>query len=226
MKIGILGSGNMGRALGMRWAMNGHEVFFGGRSIEKTKGVAGHVQHGSQYGTLQEAAAFGDVLLHTIRDVLPSEIVSDTDSLAGKVLIDLNNDTIPDNFEYVPISSSFAEKFQADVPKLKVVKAFNMFAMEMFEHDAETIAKHGVSVFIAGNDSGAKEMVSQLAVELGFNAIDSGLVNQARLIEGMGDFIRLLMIEKGMGAFTALSASSLPRAETSKLGGRQSSNFK
>jgi predicted dinucleotide-binding enzyme len=226
MKIGILGSGNMGRALGMRWAMSGHEVFFGGRDIEKTRKVADHVQHGSQHGTLADATAFGDVLLHTMRDVLLSDIVGDVDALAGKTLIDLNNGTIPENFEYLPISESFAEKFQTDAPKVNVVKAFNMFAMEMFEHDAATIAKHGVSVFIAGNDTEAKETVAKLATVLGFNPIDSGSIHQARLIEGMGDFIRLLMIEKGMGAFTAISANTLPRVEAHKLGGRKASNFK
>ncbi|MEM1145655.1 MAG: hypothetical protein AAGI88_24035 [Pseudomonadota bacterium] len=153
-------------------------------------------------------------------------MVDSSDALSGKVLIDLNNGPIPEGFEYLPIEKSFTEKLAEDSPQLHVVKAFNMFAMELFEHDAQTIAEHDVSAFIAGDSSEAKARVSKLAADLGFTPIDAGPSKNARLLEGMGDFIRYLMIEQRMGPFTALSSNALPVTEKRALGGRQASNFK
>jgi 8-hydroxy-5-deazaflavin:NADPH oxidoreductase len=51
MKIGIIGSGNMGRSLGMLWAEQGHEIFFGARTAEKGQSVAAFVDRGTQGGT-------------------------------------------------------------------------------------------------------------------------------------------------------------------------------
>ncbi|MEM9301037.1 MAG: NAD(P)-binding domain-containing protein [Pseudomonadota bacterium] len=225
MKIGILESGNMGRALGARWAAAGHQVFFGGRDQAKTGAVAEFVGRGTQSGSLHEAAAFGDVLLHTTRDAMPSAMTSSPEALTGKILIDLNNGPIPEGFAYPPIEQSFTERLQADSPQTRVVKAFNMFAMELFEHDAETIAEHQVAAFIAGDSDEAKATVSKLAADLGFTPVDAGPTRNARLLESMGDFIRYLMIAQGMGPFTAISAVSLPATEKQSLGGRHDSKF-
>lgn len=72
MKIGILGSGNMGRSLGQLWAEQVHEVYFGVRTAEQGQSVAAFVGRGSQGGTNDQAAQFGEVLLYTIRGVNPA----------------------------------------------------------------------------------------------------------------------------------------------------------
>ena len=87
MKIGILGSGNMGRSLGILWVEQKHEVFFGSRTAEKGQAVAESAGNNTQGGTNDEAAAFGDVLLYTIRGVNPSEVLTSIDVLDGKILI-------------------------------------------------------------------------------------------------------------------------------------------
>ena len=79
MKIGIIGSGNMGRSLGILWAEQGHQVFFGGRTAEKGQAVAELAQHNTQGGTNDEAASFGDVLLYTVRGVHPAEVFTSTE---------------------------------------------------------------------------------------------------------------------------------------------------
>ncbi|MEO1035909.1 MAG: NAD(P)-binding domain-containing protein [Pseudomonadota bacterium] len=225
MKIAILGSGNMGRALGMRWAQNGHEVFFGGRNPAKAAEVAAFVGNGVRSGSLNEAAAFGDVLLHTARDAMLSSMIEPTVDLAGKVVIDLNNGPIPEGFAYTPIEQSFTERLQEDAPDTQVVKAFNLFAMEMFEHEPAVIAQHDVSAFVAGDSEPAKVVVAKLAAELGFTPVDAGGSRNARMLEGMGDFIRYLMIEQKLGPFTSISAHGLPVTERRSLGGRAASNF-
>ena len=64
MKIGVIGSGNIGGTLGRHWAKAGHEVMFSSRKPEELKLMAAEV--GAQTGTVQESATFGDVTLLAI----------------------------------------------------------------------------------------------------------------------------------------------------------------
>lgn len=226
MKIGIIGSGNMGRSLGILWAEQGHEVFFGARTAEKGQQVAAIAGHKTQGGSNDEAAAFGAVLLYTVRGVNPAEVFSSLDSLDDKILIDCNNQEIPENFNYPAVTRSLAEKLAAEAPNARVVKAFNTMAQELFELAPDPLKNHNVSVFVAGDDESAKQTVMQLAQEIGFQPIDCGELRQARLIESAGDLIRLLMIRQQMGVYATLSVHSLPPAQTQRLGGRQDSKLK
>ncbi len=226
MKIGIIGSGNMGRSLGILWAEQGHEVFFGSRTTKKGKEVAEIAGQTTQGGSNDEAAAFGEVLLYTVRGVHPTEVFSSTSVLDNKILIDCNNQEIPENFDYPAITQSLAEKLATEVPNAKVVKAFNTMAQELFELAPTPLKNYNVSVFVAGDDESAKQTVIQLAQEIGFQAINCGELRHARLIESAGDLIRLLMIQQQMGSYATISIHSLPSAETQRLGGRQASNLK
>ena len=225
MKIGILGSGNMGRSLGALWAEQGHEVFFGSRLAEKGQHVATQVGHGTRGGTNDEAAAFGDVLLYTARGVNPAAMLSTLAVLDGKVLIDCNNFDIPEGFAYEPIPKSLAETLSEQVPNAKVVKAFNTMAQEIFELSPQPLDQYNVSVFLAGDDATAKQTVAQLAQEIGFNPLDCGPLRQARLLEGLADFIRLMIIGQGLGPYATLSVNVVPPAEQERLGGRQASSL-
>ena len=108
MKIGIIGSGNMGRSLGILWAEQGHEVFFGARTTEKGQEVAASAGNKTQGGSNEEAAAFGSVLLYAVRGVNPAEVFLSVDVLDGKILIDCNNQEIPENFAYPAITQSLS----------------------------------------------------------------------------------------------------------------------
>ena len=223
MKIGILGSGNMGQSLGILWAEQGHEVCFGSRNATKGIQIAAQIGHRSQGGTNDEAAAFGEVLLYTIRGVNPAEVLSSIALLDGKVLIDCNNFDIPEGFAYNPITYSLAETLADQVPKASVIKAFNTMAQEVFELSPQPLEQYAVSVFLAGNDIAAKQKVAQLATEIGFNPVDCGPLRQARLLEGLGDFIRLMIIGQGLGPYATVSVNVLPSAEQERLGRRQPS---
>lgn len=225
MKIGIIGSGNMGRSLGILWAERGHEVFFGARTVEKGKAIAQFAEKNTQGGTNDEAAVFGDVLLYTVRGINPAEVLTSIDVLNGKILIDCNNFDIPEDFAYPAIEQSLAEKLAAEVPQAHVVKAFNTFAQEVFELAPKPLQDYNVSVFVASDDENAKQVVMQLSQELGFNPIDCGVLRNARLIETVGDFIRLLIIKQQMGSYATISVNTLPSASQQRLGGRQASNL-
>jgi hypothetical protein len=213
MKIGIVGSGNMGRSLGILWAEQGHQVFFGSRDAEKGASVAEFAQRGTQGGTNDQAAAFADVILWTARGIMPTQLLSNPEVLNGKIIIDCNNQDIPEGFAYPAILESLAEKLAKNVPNARVVKAFNTMAQEVFELAPEPIKDYKVSVFIAGDDEEAKKTVMQLSEEIGFSPVDSGVLRNARLVEGLGDFIRLIMIGQKQGSYATISVNVLPAAK-------------
>ncbi len=226
MKIGILGSGNMGRSLGILWAKQGHHVYFGSRDTAKGKAVAEFAGYETQGGTNDQAAAFADVILWTVRDVMPKELLSNTEVLNGKIIIDCNNQEIPAEFAYPAIAESLAEKLAKAAPNAFVVKAFNTMAQEVFELAPEPLKDYQVSVFVAGDDEPARKIVMQLAEEIGFAPVDCGFLRNARLVEGLGDFIRLMIIGQQKGAYATISVNVLPAAHEQRLGGRQASNLK
>jgi 8-hydroxy-5-deazaflavin:NADPH oxidoreductase len=221
MKIGIIGSGNMGRSLGLLWAEQGHEVFFGARTAEKGQSVAAFAKYGTQGGTNGDAAAFGDVLLYTIRGVNPTEVFTSVEMLSGKILIDCNNFEIPEGFAYPPIVQSLAEKLASEVPKARVVKAFNTMAQEVLELSPSPLKEHQVSVFVCGDNLEARQIVMKLAEDIGFSAVDCGELRHARLVEGLGDFIRFMLIGQLQNPYATISVNVLPAATKPRLGGRQ-----
>ena len=226
MKIGIIGSGNIRRSLGILWAEQKHEVFFGARTTEKGQAVAESAGNNTQGGTNDEAAAFGEVLLYTIRGVNPADVLTSIDVLDGKILIDCNNHEIPENFAYQAIDYSLAEKLAEQVPHAQVVKAFNTMAQEVFELSPQPLKEYNVSVFVAGDDEDARKIVMNLAADIGFTPVDCGELRFSRLLEGLGDFIRYLIIGQKLGSYTTISVETLPAAQNQRLGGRQSSSLK
>lgn len=225
MKIGVIGSGNMGRSLGLLWAEQGHDVFFGARTAEKGQSVAAFVERGTQGGTNDEAATFGDILLYTVRGVNPAEILTSVEMLSGKIMIDCNNFEIPEGFAYPPIVQSLAEKLALEVPHARVVKAFNTMAQELFELAPSPLQDHHVSVFVCGDDIEARQVVMKLAEDIGFVAVDCGELRHARLVEGLGDFIRFMIIGQLQNPYATISVNVLPTASEQRLGGRQASNL-
>jgi predicted dinucleotide-binding enzyme len=220
MNIGIIGSGNMGRSLGIVWAELGHQVFFGGRNQEQARQAAALTEGRAQHGSNDEAARHGDVLLYSARGIPPAEILQQPDSLDGKVVIDLNNSEIPADFDYQPIQISLAEKLQQEVPRARVVKAYNTFPQEVLELCPDKIRAFKVATFVAGDDQGARKTVLQLSEELGLEPIDCGPLKRARLLEGLGDFIRFLIIGGGRPGAN-FSLVDVPDVANPRLGGRR-----
>jgi predicted dinucleotide-binding enzyme len=220
MRIGIIGTGSMGRALGERWAATGHEVLFGSRDLAKAAAVATAFPGTARPGDFDAAAEFGDVVLHTVREVWPSKLLRTPGALHGKVVIDCNNSAIlgldiPDpqarpGLHFVPPIPSLAERLAADVPRARVVKAFSTVPATVIALDRETLRTHRVSVFLAGDDTTAKATVANLADELGFTPIDSGGLEHAGLVEGLADFLRLQIISFGRGPGATVSMNVLP----------------
>jgi 8-hydroxy-5-deazaflavin:NADPH oxidoreductase len=225
MKIGIIGSGNMGRSLGLTFKKNGHDVFFGSRNEKDIEFIKRTAKASLPCGSLREALAYGDVVLYSLRSALPSSVAAPAE-WAGKVIIDCNNGEIPPDFNFPPVIRSFAEKYQEDVPQAKVVKAFNTMAQEVYNHDLKVLRKSGAISMYAGNDPEAKVVVARLISEIGLKPIDAGALSSSRLLESFADLVRLLMIQKGGGPFLTFASNTLPFVDTGRLGTRQDTKYK
>jgi predicted dinucleotide-binding enzyme len=220
MRIGIVGTGNMGRALGLRWARAGHKVLFGSRYVKKAEGIAAEASGSTQAGDLDAAAAFGEVVLYTVRNYFPSRLLKEPQALSGKIVIDCNNSAmlgldIPDpknrpGIHFTTPVPSHAERLAADAAGARVVKAFNTMASQVIELGRDQLARRHISVFLCSDDEHAKSVVNQLAEELGFIGVDCGGLERAQLVEAVGDFIRFQIIGMGLGPFATISLDVAP----------------
>lgn len=227
MRIGIIGTGNMGRTLGLLWAEQGHDLLFGSSNPERARSVASMAKGHARGGTYHEAATFGDLIFYSLRD-LPSKALRSKSVLDGKIVIDPNNRAIPEDYAYGPLmAESMAEQLQADVPKARVVKAFNTVAQEVYEIPATDLRKFNTAIFVAGDDADARRQVGSLAEEMGLSAVDCGGLRNARMLEALADFTRYLIMGKQLGVFTTLAVNVLPPLEPHELrfGGRQASRL-
>jgi 8-hydroxy-5-deazaflavin:NADPH oxidoreductase len=191
MKIGVLGSGNVGGTLGSRWAQLGHEVRFAVRDLADPKhgDLLAKSAGNAKLATISEASAFAEVvLLATHWDAAP-KVLAAAGSMHGKILIDATNpvtmgpDILRDGL-LVGHTTSAAEKVASWATGARVVKAFSTVGWPVMADP--TI--NGVSALlpIAGNDPEAKSAVMKLGEQLGFDARDVGSIEVARLLEPFG----------------------------------------
>jgi 8-hydroxy-5-deazaflavin:NADPH oxidoreductase len=228
MKIGIIGAGNMGQALGVRFAQLGHIVLFGARRIEQAEQAAALAGHGAMAGSPVAAATFGEVVIWTLRETDVASVIGEPALLDGKIVVDLNNrDYAQDASQGRTFGEAIAESLQAAAPGARVVKAFNTIAMEAFGNSPHELREAGAQTFLAGADQSAKAAIASLAAELGFAAIDAGNDAPAlRAVEALGDVIRLLMMGAGHGGLAHLRLIQLPVPVAGLIGARQASNYR
>ncbi|MEM9252494.1 MAG: NAD(P)-binding domain-containing protein [Planctomycetota bacterium] len=214
MKIATAGTGKMAKALARRWAEAGHAVCLGSRDADKARSAADEIGHGVLGATNDDAMAAADVAFWTIRGVYPTQVLDDVSPLAGKLVLDCNNSVIPEGFAFDPIETSLAESLQADVPDARVVKFVNTIAAEAFNHPADRLRTMNVTCYLAGDDPDARELAADLAEDVGLQPLDCGPLRHARLVEGLGDFVRWVMIGLDHGLYTAISTFPIPEPET------------
>lgn len=226
MQIGIIGTGNMGRAIGVRLAGAGHNVFFGARRPDQVAAAAA-LTGGAGHGSLDAAARFGEILVWTMREPDPARVLDDPTLLVGKVVLDLNNrDYAMEARQGGWFGEALAERLQAAAPGARVVKALNTIAMESFDTSPEALRAAGAQTFLAGHDPAAKDLVGALVRDLGFEPIDLGTGPAAfRAAEALGDVVRLLMIDGRRGGRAHLRLVTLPPPDLGTIGARAASSY-
>lgn len=175
MKIGIIGTGNVGSALGRRWTAIGHEVRYGVRNPSAHPGSTLHT-------TVPQAVASSEIIVLATPWEAVESILATIGNWQGKILIDATNPLSPDlSGLTVGTGTSAGEQVAAWASGARVVKAFNTVGANIMEDS--TFAAGKVVLFYCGDDAAAKSTAARLAEELGFNPVDAGPLSSARLME-------------------------------------------
>ncbi|HPG10382.1 MAG TPA: NAD(P)-binding domain-containing protein [Chitinophagaceae bacterium] len=190
MKIGIVGSGIVGRVLASGFLQEGHEVMLGTRNVSKEDVIKWQKENPSGLlGSFQETAQFGEVVVLAVSGLA----VEDAIELAGKehffekIVIDATNPIAavpPDNGVlkfFTTLEESLMERIQNILPDAKLVKAFNSVGNA---HMYKPSFPDGTpTMFICGNDEKAKKTVTGILTSFGWETEDMGTVEAARAIE-------------------------------------------
>ncbi|HLI64310.1 MAG TPA: NADPH-dependent F420 reductase [Terriglobales bacterium] len=200
MKIGVIGAGNVGGALGKLWAEKGHEIMFGvpdprGAKVQElVKSIGKHARAGS----VKEAASFGEVVVLATPWPATQDAIKSSGDLSGKIVVDCTNPLAPDlSGLVIGTTHSAGEEVARWARGAKVVKAFNTIGAPNFGNPR--FGSEVASMFICGDDASAKTVVSTLASELGFEVVDAGPLTASRLLEPLAMLWIHLAYKQGFG---------------------------
>jgi predicted dinucleotide-binding enzyme len=191
MNVGVLGTGEVGRALASAFIKLGHEVKMGSRTANNDKALAWVKQAGAaaSAGTFAEAAESAEVIvLATLGVATESAIaLAGAPRFAGKVVIDTTNPLdfsggMPPTLS-IGTSDSLGERIQNAIPEAHVVKAFNTVGNAfMFKPD---FPGGPPDMFICGDSADAKRQVSAILEDFGWGVVDLGGIISSRYLEPM-----------------------------------------
>jgi NADPH-dependent F420 reductase len=204
MKIAIIGAGNVGGALGKRFAKSGMPVTFGVKQGSDVGELLAACEGKAKSASAPEAAQGADVIFLALPGNVVVEVAKTLGDLAGKVIVDCNNPIRWDNGPVwnPPPEGSLAAALAHALRGARVVKAFNGFGAEF--HADPTIGGGGVEVFLAGDDADAKKTVSEIAERAGFTPVDSGPLRNAAVLENVAVLWIHLAMAGGRGRNVAL----------------------
>ena len=187
MKVGILGSGDVAKALAGGFLKHEHSVMLGTRTPSKladwSKDTKGRV------GSFAEAAKFGELVVLAVKGTVAADVLrsASVGNLAGKPVIDTTNpiaDAPPTNGVlrfFTNLDESLMERLQREFPDARLIKAFNSVGNTRMVNPRFKDGKP--TMFICGNDDVAKRIVSGMLDEFGWETADMGKAEAARAIE-------------------------------------------
>jgi 8-hydroxy-5-deazaflavin:NADPH oxidoreductase len=203
MNVTIIGSGNMARGIGSRLVAGGNGVRILDRDPEKADALAADLR--AQDGAEVAVGSFGDpieddvVVLAVPYDAVELMAEQYGPGLSGKVVVDITNPVDWESFDRLvtPPDSSAAEEIEGLIPEATVVKAFNTtFAGTLVGGE---VGGQPLDVFVASDDSDAKEKVAGLIEAGGLRPVDAGPLRRARQLEGLGFLHMTLQQPLGTG---------------------------
>jgi len=199
LKIGVLGTGVMGAALGRYVAGNGHMLMFGSRTPDKARGLAERIGPDVSVGTYSEAVEFGELVVIATRWAHTRDVIDSSGPFGGKILLDCTNPETPDARGLViGHTTSGAEEIARWAAGARVVKAFNHIYAELLDSGSR-FGSDNATVFYCGDDREAKEIVAGLVSEGGFDPVDAGPLQNARYLEPAAQLIVQLVRVLEMG---------------------------
>ena len=188
MKVGVIGSGDVAKVLAAGFVKHGHDVMIGTRMPAK---LNDWVKDNPKVktGSFASVAKFGELVVLAVKGTAAQEALraADAMNLAGKPVIDATNpiaDAPPDNGVlkfFTNLDESLMEKLQREFGNVRFVKAFNSVGNTCMVNPQFKGGKP--TMFICGNDEGAKQTVSGILDQFGWETADMGKAEAARAIE-------------------------------------------
>jgi predicted dinucleotide-binding enzyme len=196
--IAVIGTGDVGGALGPEFAALGHEVIYGSRypGSEKVTALVQRTGHGARAKKPREAVLNADIVVLAVPGTLVKEIVAGLGDLSGKIIVDPTNPLTrrDDGKLDIGTSGSNAEMIQASAPGADVVKAFNTLGWRSMVEPESTGGP--VSIPLVGDSSEAKARIAEIVASMGLEPIDVGPLRNARHVEGMS----VLLLNNAFGS--------------------------
>jgi predicted dinucleotide-binding enzyme len=188
VRVGVLGSGDVGRVLAGGFISVGHEVKIGSRDPAKLQDWVAGAGARASAGTFAQAAKFGDmIVLATLGTATQDALrLAGPENFDGKVVIDATN---PLDYSSgtprlsVGFSDSLGEQVQRWIPAARVVKAFNTVGNPLMINPK--FPGGPPSMFICGDDADARKIVSQVCDAFGWEVVDIGGIEGSRYLEPM-----------------------------------------
>jgi predicted dinucleotide-binding enzyme len=191
MKVGILGTGDVGRTLGLAFIDTGHEVRMGSRTADNPGAKTWATEAGDRAstGTFADTAAWADLIVIALLGVITEDVLRQIgeDAFRAKDVIDTTN---PLDFSagfppsmFVGHTDSLGERVQRALPGARVVKAFNSVGhAHMYKPD---FPDGPPTMFICGNDDGAIERVTSILDDFGWETSALGGIEVSRHLESL-----------------------------------------
>ncbi len=187
MKIGIIGSGNMGSALARRITTAGHDVLMTAKDLKEADKIAKQIGPRVKAVSPAEVSKGVDLLIAATPAGEQVAALKSCGELKGKIVIDIANPLKPDMSGLtVGHTTSFAEELAKAVPGAKIVKAFNTVFAQVLAEGPDFGNGLRAAAFYCGDDEGAKKEVYKLIESMGFDPVDAGPLANARYLEPMG----------------------------------------
>jgi predicted dinucleotide-binding enzyme len=188
MKVGILGSGDVAKALAVGVLKHGHDIMLGTRTPDKLADWA-KKNSKSRTGSFAEAAKFADLVVLAVKGSVAADALraAGAANLGGKPVIDATNpiaDAPPVNGVlkfFTDLNESLMERLQREFGNVHFVKAFNSVGNASMVNPQFKDGKP--TMFICGNDESAKKIVRGILGQFGWDTEDMGKVEAARAIE-------------------------------------------
>jgi predicted dinucleotide-binding enzyme len=211
VRVSIIGTGNMARAVAARALAGGHHVTFVGTHIAKAEDLADEL---AGQGEVRPAETVeGDlVVLAVPYTQAPHAVRQHAEALAGAVLVDITNPVdlgVLEPLDVAPFDSGAAVIASEAPEDARVVKAFNTTLAGPLV--AGAVAGQPLDVFLAGDDAAAKDTVRRLVVDGGLRPIDAGPLVRARELEALGFLHMAVQGPLGTGFASAVKVLA-PRA--------------
>lgn len=182
MVISIVGAGNVGRALGKAWIKAGHKVYFGVRDPEKERGNLKDEFEPDQLKTIKGASKAAEVIVLCVPWPAVESAIQSCGDLKDKIIIDCTNPLTSDFWNLsVGFNFSGAEHIASLAKGAKVYKSFNQTGFEnMSNPDGYSIKP---VMYVCGDDEDGKLTVLSLVSDVGFEPVDFGALEAARILE-------------------------------------------